>query len=558
MKHYSPLRLLAAVIVTIASAPLLNAQMIPNSYNLEDNYMNAGFDASGNFFTDHSASQFLLSEVPRGGGRKDIYTASLWLSAFDSANNLHLAGNRYWDNGKDYFPGPLGNNSDSTKQYCSNVFLVTAADLSTFQALSFPTTWANVPASIKDWPARGNTYLDTFLSVSINEDLAPFIDVDHDGIYNPLKGDYPAFCGDQALFFVYNDSAGVHGETGGAILGVEVKALAFEFVAPGSVPEKEALNNTVFMHLEVVNKSPLNYNNFSLGWWEDPDVGCFSNDRVGCDTARNLMFAYNGATPDVDCSPENGYAPYQVAHGAIMLNKNLDDFVYFTNGAPAAQTDPVTATQYQQYLTGYWTDGTPFTNGGTGYGGNQATAFCFPGDPNNLSQWSEVQVADSLPPGDRRFMGATYAPGFNSGETKIYDLALLTSYDSSGTTTMFQIVDTLKRDADIVRALYNSYISHCVDSITAADSIPTGIKTIATTGSPWLSVFPNPAHSSITIQSPGNIQVLELRNMDGQKVAQLENIPALYILDVSKLAKGIYMLSATSNGKTGIRKVVIE
>ena len=35
--------------------------------------------------------------------------------------------------------------------------------------------------------------------------LAPFVDVDYDGLYNPALGDYPDVMGDQAIFFIFND-----------------------------------------------------------------------------------------------------------------------------------------------------------------------------------------------------------------------------------------------------------------------------------------------------------------------------------------------------------------
>ena len=306
----------------------------------------------------------------------------------------------------------------------------------------------------------------------------------------------------------------------------------------------------MFLFLDVENKSTNNYTGFHLGLFEDPDIGCFSNDRVGCDTNRNLMFAYNGTAPDADCSIETGYAPYQVAHGVIMLNQSLNDFVYFVNGALPSHTDPSTAAEYQNYLTGFWNDGTPFTFGGTGYGGQQATNFCFPGDPNDTSQWSEVQVSNILPPGDRRMTGSTGPMTFSAGEVKHFDLAFLTSYDSlSG---MLQIVDTLKRDADRIQSYYNSIVVPC------RSQLPTAIKNIANTGDLDFVVYPNPANNQITIQSSANIQRFEMTDAEGRLIEKQVNISDRHTINIVNLAKGVYLLKVTSNGKTGFKKVVID
>jgi hypothetical protein len=113
--------------------------------------------------------------------------------------------------------------------------------------------------------------------------------------------------------------------------------MAYEFTDSVSVNydyAKRAVNNTVFVHYSIENKSTENYDSFYLSLFEDPDIGCFSNDRVGCDTVRNMMFAYNGTTPDPDCQTETGYGNTKVAQGVIMLNNAMYSFGFFTNGLP--------------------------------------------------------------------------------------------------------------------------------------------------------------------------------------------------------------------------------
>ncbi|MBK6642130.1 MAG: hypothetical protein IPG39_13350 [Bacteroidetes bacterium] len=75
--------------------------------------------------------------------------------------------------------------------------------------------------------------------------LAPFVDVNNDGIYNILDGDYPAFdiagtipdssdqlYGDQSLWFVFNDVCNIKTQTGSSPLGLEIQGQAFAFISP--------------------------------------------------------------------------------------------------------------------------------------------------------------------------------------------------------------------------------------------------------------------------------------------------------------------------------------
>jgi hypothetical protein len=52
------------------------------------------------------------------------------------------------------------------------------------------------------WPAHG--------SGNNSRNLAPFVDYNGDGIYNPNDGDYPKIKGDQTLYFIFNDKLAAH------------------------------------------------------------------------------------------------------------------------------------------------------------------------------------------------------------------------------------------------------------------------------------------------------------------------------------------------------------
>ena len=64
-------------------------------------------------------------------------------------------------------------------------------------------------------------------TINFDKDLAPFVDVDNDGNYNPLNGDYPKIKGNQSIWWVMNDNGNRKGfggnlETLGGVNGGEI------------------------------------------------------------------------------------------------------------------------------------------------------------------------------------------------------------------------------------------------------------------------------------------------------------------------------------------------
>ena len=106
-------------------------------------------------------------------------------------------------------------------------------------------------------------------------------------------------------------------------------------------------------------------------------------------------------------------------------------FIYFnntTNGANTNMTDPHTAVEHYNYMTGYWKDNTPLLYGGDGYSAasgadqSQPTNFMFPGT-TDICGWGQdgivrenwTEETESNPANDRRFIQAagpfTLTPG---------------------------------------------------------------------------------------------------------------------------------------------------
>lgn len=329
---------------------------------------------------------------------------------------------------------------------------------------------------IINWPAHGDP--------SLGQDfyLAPFYDNNLTGAgigtYDPLvDGDYPWYdledeidCrndrrvtlfGDETHWWVFNDKGNIHTESGGDPIGMEVRAQAFAFVTD------DEINDMTFYNYELINRGTQTLQNTYFGQWVDPDIGFAANDYVGCDVSRGLGFCFNAESSD---NGQGGQDPYGANPPAIGVdffegpykdNDGIDNplttdisvaiaqegipyaglglgfgdgvvdnerlgmakFVYYNN-AGGVQGDPDNATDYYNYLSGFWKNNSPFTYGGTGLNGSLPTDYCFPGESDPLNwgtagvnpgyEWSEVAEGNPTTL-DKRFLQSagpfTLVPG---------------------------------------------------------------------------------------------------------------------------------------------------
>jgi hypothetical protein len=393
-----------------------------SNYDLDINNVRAGLLNGGDlWYTDNSRY-----EVPKGDGItrgiQAIYAGAIWISGLDAAGNLKMAGTTFRTTGLDFFSGPLDNNGEVTQAVCSkwdkhfNVFGTEIGKLQAKYDAGQPISVGDVPDNVLYWPGKGNTYL-AAKGYDMSNNLAPFFDRDNDGVYDPTKGDYPSIneCdayGDQMVFWVSNDKGNVHNSTSGNPLGVQVNSLAFAFTTA------DEINNMTFYSYNIINKGGSTLSKTYMSQFVDPDLGCYSDDRLGCDTLRSLGVVYNGKSNDLsNCSsgilgygtntPMLGFDFFEGPRDTNGVEKGLSSFNYFTGtGGAANQTDPNTAREFRNYQSGKWKDGSNITYGGTGIGGSTPTNYCFPGDPSVATEWSECnqQSGAAIPTGDRRML----------------------------------------------------------------------------------------------------------------------------------------------------------
>ncbi len=390
-------------------------------------------------------------EVPVGSGKQTIFQHSLWFGGLDADDSLHLAAYRYGQIGRDFWSGPL-KTTDATIDMMTvlkyhHIWNLSREEVDYFIAHHGEAGY-EAPEDILTWPAHGVG--------DFAHDLAPFVDVDGDGDYNPEAGDYPDIKGDQCLFFIFNDGFKEHGESQGKQIGLEVHAMAYAY----NTPNDEALNNTVFFNYQFFNRSVNDYHDVYLGLWTDWDIGYMFDDYVGCDVQRNSCFGYNGFPVDGNNGPEayGDNPPVQVltvlAGPYTNANERLGmtGFMYHNNSSNV-NGDPSKAEDYYNYMQNLWKNGQPMLFGGNGYSNGTLDLPCkymFPGDsdPDNIGTngiqpegygtngvyWTEEQCGNT--PYDRRGLASVGPFSFNAGGTQELDYAMITVWKNESQSAM--------------------------------------------------------------------------------------------------------------------------
>lgn len=495
---------------------------------LNINNVNATILGGGDLWRNNNA-QSAYYEVPKGSGHNTMYAGSLWLGGIDNNSGLHLAAQTYRQNGNDFWPGPITSSGTTDTSNCllyDKVWKVNKSDITAH--ISNP---SNPPLSISTWPAKGNEIAP---GIIINEDMAPFVDVNSNGIYDPNSGDYPKINGDQAIWYIINDIGNVHSETGAQALGVEIHVMAYSYLT------SDILNNTTFYEYNIKNKSTTSYHDFYIGFWTDCDLGSYLDDYFGCDSTRNAAIYYNSDSLD------DIYGLQIPVTAVVGVQTPLENNVvvpmrklgYYSNDA-GNNGNPVTPEQYYNYLTGKWKDGT-----------NWGYNYAYPGSPCLNNEISMIHPA-AITPSDWRAIQSFGPMTFEPGQCKNITTAVVTTFNSVYPAPCF---DPIRASIDSVKILHQSL---AINSLSC-QSIQ-GFKEIELGGS--LNIFPNPATSSIFINTiNAENSNYKIYTLDGRVVLSGLCTSNTTQIPIGDIREGLYMVVLFNNlGQTiGTGKVSIQ
>ena len=554
------------------------AQNIPSSI-IEVNNVRGNILGTGNVFSS-VLSNNLTWEVPKDSGNSTLFQYALWVGGVDESDNLHLAAHRYNQIGRDYWMGPLtlgsATTTDAVELEFEHIWNLTQSQIDEFIS-NHGQAGYEIPEDILTWPAHGPQ--------GYAENLAPFVDVNGDAHYNPADGDYPDIMGDQCLFFIFNDSYANHTESGCDKLGLEVHAMVYAYDAP----DDEALNNTVFFHYELFNRSANTYFGTYVGVWNDWDIGDGWNDYAGCNVHLNSLYGYNATSNDnvygtnlpvqactilggpffdadgIDNSGYNGdcessstfyaYSTVNFDNGIIDDERfGLSRFMVQSNSSDEAMGDPTDTIEYYNVLRGLWADGTRPQYGGNGFTGGDVVGpncnFLFPGDsdPCNYGTYGELpnggfnvdghfwtEEGEGNVPSDRRGLGITGPFTFQPGDMQPLDFAMTTVWPSDRASAM-------DRFEEIIGQVIDKYLEDY--NLVAVDEH-------SEQGENLLKVYPNPSEGAVMIEGTGKLTIMNTlgqqvltRNIDGQTTL---NLPS-----------GLYLIRMENETGMYVNKLVVK
>jgi hypothetical protein len=542
--------------------------------NIFNWYGNNG-DGSYNYFITNAGMEF-----PRGGGKSVVYEDGIVWGGYHKASLRPKVGGSMYRHGiqagRILSPGgpteaemPVADDPVKPEYRVYRVrrdvgpgtpFVDVQASLESEAALisrfdSGATAAALYNAYVRDWnewPARRE---------SDQAGLAPFTDVDGNGLYNS-QTDIPGYPeSDQTLYYVGNDlnPTLTYNLLGSPPIGLEMHRTIWGYHRTGPPGTPEAFNNAIFSSTILINKSGAAIDSMVVAQWVDPDVGDASDDFVGCDTMRQLGYAYNGKASDATYGsvvPAPGYVllqgPIVPSAGDHALfrgqlrqgysNLKMTSFVpydmRFDRFPPPDWQDRL----MYRLLTGHTTDGGAFINPLDG----QPSKFVFNGEPELSRGWR-----DEFGEGffwDRRFLLSSGPFTMASEDTQEIVIATIIAQGLNNLSS----IELLKLWADQV-----SY---------AFRNVPVSVPHVGEPmGFALMQNFPNPFNPATTIQYalPQRSHVtLEVFNVLGQPVATLVNgeVEAgehAVQFDAAGLASGVYFCRMQARGFTQTRAMCL-
>ncbi len=533
-----------------------------NTKNLDINEVSAIFLNQGDFHWNLSGSGGY--EVPKGSGKTVGFASSLWMGGLDFSGTLHLAAMTYRQTGSDYWPGPLDTIAGATFPQAANaydkIWKINKQEVDEFIyqfAQGNVQSGAYVPDfDIINWPAHG-----TFGCAA---NLAPFVDVNSNGVYEPLTaGDYPKIKGDQMLYWIFNDNLLSHSETGGVPLKVEVRASAYAFACPTVSTSDKVINSTTYYNFQIINRSNLAYDSMYVGYWQDVDIGTYSDDYVSCIPQENFAMAYNGSSFDqVYGNNPPLFTNTLLKAPLAVLNDGVDNdndgsidepgerggmasFATYNNDWTACCGNPSTALEFYHYLKGEWKDGSPYLCN------SNPTTYAFSGWPYDINACTENNIPNT--PADRRYLHGSGPYDLAPGDTLEFDYALIFSWDSTlayGTIPYYMQIQT---DVDKVQNWFSAYTEpSCLPyNVSVSENKPE---------ESFITLFPNPTSGDLYVALDGQVDVDRIFITDiAGKILFCEKSKlssSVHLLHTSELASGVYFVTVSADSGTVVKKFI--
>jgi hypothetical protein len=402
------------ILISLPFFHLLYSQNITHSF-MQGNNINAVFSSDGIFNYDRIT--FLGGEAgfiwPASAQSRltSVYISGFWIGAKVGAQReLRLAAAFF---GSHFSPGNIPEigqippssvcNDPSWRGYLVNLNDPTLLNGGIRTKIAGGRTYTFIYDSWANWPVQKG---------------APYVEINGIPGYQPSwNGDRPGIGNnmnarpEEILFMVFMDytncSNNIHQSQlslpGGTLpLGAEIHKLVFNF----SCTE---LKDMYFIKYKIINKSSFVWDSIYVSNINDYDIGYAFDDGVGCDTLRNLAFAYNQSNNDLiyginppsigtrilqspliytGLNSDTAKLPYDTLIGYKMTQ--MSGFIKLINSSNQCFTDPDNAIFAYNFMRGKDGCGNNIINKVTG----NPTTFMYSGNACNRIGWYDSSSGD--------------------------------------------------------------------------------------------------------------------------------------------------------------------
>ena len=509
---------------------------------LDYNYASAVINDDGSFFFNRT-DEMRGYEIPKGTGLSTIFVSSIIIGAMDDVGLPHISVGStdkahvysQFQSGPVAFPTDYSSSNYQAK-YQKSVWKISEDEIN-YHINHWQDFGYEPSPSILNWPGNGD------VSMGIADRLAPYIDVNNDGVYTPLEGDYPEIRGHDAVYVIINDDK----LNSVNKLKIEVHLMFYQYHTGNY------LSNTTFLYTQVFNRSTKDYHNFRESIYFDFDIGFSEDDLFGCDSSSNLAYIYNGDNFDESDAGTLGYGTIPPCQGITSLSHDVYATGYYLNGEtyPYNNEESHFDSTLWNHMNARWNDTLPWTYGGNGLDStlsNPSTNFIYNGNPYANTGWTEMNVFNGLgnASGDRRGMITIAENEFPADASVCADFAYI--YDRSS--THLRNVQNVINIAEAIQRLYSIQVDQPCNSanyIGLEETDKTAVK-----------ISPNPT-TSLTQITFHNSARRRIKVMDaaGKLFDSFEINSNSCVLNFNDKT-GVFFISIESEKGVDVERIVVE
>lgn len=246
------------------------------------------------------------------------------------------------------------------------------------------------------WPANGNIHAEQKYGVLPSDYTTrlPFKDINNNGIYEPLLGDYPILENDVIPedFVVKFYSTKPDNS-----LGVRSNFTVSIF-AVSCGDEDANVDDVLYVDWQFINAADYDVRKSSTILSMDIALGNQDDEFMAYDTTSNSLHIYaDPSSEDKDVLSVYAYDPYRVFENNMLEFKFPDRAFHFDVEGLLAGPNTL-QDLFQRFIESKWNDGSSRSYGGNGYPDPNAepvpASFMYTGAPGDSQSWNEISAGN--------------------------------------------------------------------------------------------------------------------------------------------------------------------